>query len=104
LFYKFIFIEKIHLFVRNKLFLDIKKTTKKVSDGKTRFNLIKKLFDSIIFIYQGPSMVNFVLIAAIFHRLDIFLWFYGLTLPIIVLALMFFEIHRGYDSVEEFFK
>ncbi|MBW2981170.1 CDP-alcohol phosphatidyltransferase family protein [Candidatus Woesearchaeota archaeon] len=104
LLHKFLFLEKIHLFVKNKLFSKVKKTQKKIKIHKSHLTLLKKIYDSTFFLYVGISLINFVTIAAIFKRLDILLWFYGLTFPIIIAALLFFEIYRGYGWVSELFK
>ena len=45
----------------------------------------KKLSKRSLFIYTFPSIINIIFIAAIFNKVNIILYFYGFTFPIIVL-------------------
>ena len=102
LMFKFVFLEKIHLVVKSKLHL--KQTSKhgaaeEKKPAMPRKSLLKRIYDSTIFIYKSQATVNLVGIAAIFNRLDLFLLFYGVTFPIVMVAMLIFEFFRGNDWV-----
>ena len=49
-------------------------------------NQNKGLFKKIMFIYTFPTISNLILILSIFNKIDILLYFYGITFPIMFLT------------------
>ena len=49
----------------------------------------KRLIKKLMFIYTFPSIVNIILIAALFNKVNVILYFYGITFPIIALIKFF---------------
>ena len=101
-----LFEEKIRLFVENKIFLkfeDKAKSLSKKSIGSRNRNLLHKLYEHIIPFYGADFFFFILIVLAIIDKVYIFILFYGITTPILVFLLYFYEIRRGYSWVYDFF-
>lgn len=63
------------------------------AEKEIKRNIYGKVYDSL---FTAPAYMVFVVASALLNRFEIFVWFYGLTLPLVYLALlvrMYFKVN-----------
>lgn len=96
--------EKILFFVEDEIFTKfINKKAAKLKLKTQSKTLIQKLYEFIIIFYHADFFFFILVILSILNAVPIFIVFYGITFPFLIVAITIYEVKRGYSWVYEFF-
>ena len=99
-----IYKEKIELFVGGKIYLKFKKKQDHKHDNITNNSFLPKLYENAIVYFHTDFFLFLLIILAITDKLYVFILFYGVAYPLLILFTFIYENKRGYGWIYEFYK